>query len=227
MKFLAAFLFAFLIAVPGAHAQTSLEASLDTDVEVRGQSEDNRNDDKSADDIASSTDDDGTPDQGSGDRPNVNANVNAGVEVRGNVNAEAHRSVVASFVQSLRATADRDTGISAEVSAVAASQEVSGTATADAMARIEKRSGVMSFLFGTDWKSIGSLRSEIAKAKSDRDRLEATLDNTTDASVRADLEAAIDALDDRQNEIASFVAEHESKFSLFGWFFRLFARAEA
>lgn len=226
MKFLIAFLFAFLTAIPGASAQTSLEANLETDVEVRGQSDDTRNNDQ-ADDTASSTDDDGTADQGSGDRPTLNANVNVGAAVRGNVNAEEHRSAVASFVQSLRATADRDTGIGAEVSAVAQSQEASGTATADAMARIEKRSGVMSFLFGTDWKIIGSLRSEIAKAKSDRDRLEATLDNTTDASVRADLEAAIDALDTRQNEIASFVAEHESKFSIFGWFFRLFARAEA
>lgn len=227
MKFLAAFLFAFLIAVPGAGAQTTLEANLETDVEVRGQSEGNQNEEQQADDSTTATDDDGTADQGSGDRPTLNANVNAGAAVRGNVNAEEHRSAVASFVQSLRATADRDTGIGAEVSAVAQSQEASGTATADAMARIEKRSGVMSFLFGTDWKSIGSLRSEIAKAKSDRGRLEATLDNTTDASVRADLEAAIDALDTRQNEIASFVAEHESKFSLFGWFFRLFARAEA
>lgn len=217
-------MFAFLIAVPSAWAQTSLNATVGADVEVRA---DGRTDDTPAAENETPTDDDGTQEQGSGDRPSVNANANATAEVRGNANAETHRSAVASFVQSLRATAERDTGIGAEVSAVAQSQETSGTATADAMARIEKRSGVMNFLFGTDWKTIGSLRSEIAKAESDRARLEAALDNATDASVRADLEAAIDSLDTRRNEIALFVAEHESKFSLFGWFFRLFARAEA
>jgi hypothetical protein len=156
-----------------------------------------------------------------------NKGASANASTTGQLTAEAHRSSVASFVQSLLSVADRDGGIGAEVRAVAQSQQESASTTAEAVAKVEGRSKVMTFLFGSDWKNLGSLRSEAAKAAADMKKLEAALDDATSASVRADLEAQITVLKEQQEELVSFIAEHESSFSLFGWFTKLFVKAEA
>ena len=133
-----------------------------------------------------------------------------------------HRSAVAAFVQSLLRVADRDGGIGAEVRAVAQSQNDSASTTAEAIAKVENRSKFWSFLFGTDWKNIGMLRSELAKSDSDAERLETALANATDASVKADLQAQITALKAEQAKVETFVEAHEKSFSLLGWFTKLF-----
>src|SRR3989338_6929252 len=93
-------------------------------------------------------------------RSNAGANANASTTAndRGELTSEEHRSVVASFVQSLRAVANRDGGIGAEVRAVAKSQNDGDTTTTDAIAKVEGRSAFKTFLIGTDWESIGMLR---------------------------------------------------------------------
>jgi hypothetical protein len=146
--------------------------------------------------------------------------------MKGSEVSEMHRSAVAAFVKSLLHDADRDGGIGAEVRAVAQSQNDAASTTADAMLKVEGRSKVMSFLFGTDWKHIGTLRSQIAKTDADAARLEAAIARTTDASVKADLEAQLSALTAEQANVKAFVDAHASSFSLFGWFTKLFVSAD-
>lgn len=138
-----------------------------------------------------------------------------------------HRSTVAAFVQSLLRVANRDGGIGAEVRAVAQSQNESASTTAEAIAKVESRNRFMSFLFGTDWKNVGTLRSELARADADVDRLEAALAEATDASVKADLQMQITALKAQQEKIETFVEAHEKSFSLLGWFTKLFVSTSA
>jgi hypothetical protein len=158
---------------------------------------------------------------------NANANASTTANDRGELASEAHRSAVASFVQSLRAVANRDGGIGAEVRAVAKSQNDSDATTTDAIAKVESRSAFKTFLLGTDWESIGMLRSQIARDSADVKRLQAAHDKTTDVTVRADLGTQIDVLKAEQAKIEAFVTLHESTFSLFGWFTRLFVSADA
>ncbi|MDP3402940.1 MAG: hypothetical protein Q8S35_03245 [bacterium] len=167
-------------------------------------------------------------------RGNSEAQVNAGnkggnasTTTRGQITAESHRSMVATFVQSLLSVADRDRAIGTEVRAVANSQNDSASTTVEAMTKVEKRSNILDFLFGTDWKNAGAVRSNIAKSNADIQRLENTLSKTTDASVRADLEAQISLLKDELVKLDGFVTENEQSFSLFGWFTKLFVKTEA
>ena len=133
-----------------------------------------------------------------------------------------HRSAVAAFVQSLLRIANRDGGIGAEVRAVAQSQNESASTTAEALAKVESRSKLWAFFFGTDWKNVGKIRSELAKTGSDARRLETALSQATDASVKADLTAQLTALKAEQAKVEAFVESHENSFSLLGWFTKLF-----
>jgi hypothetical protein len=153
-------------------------------------------------------------------------NGNAPTSVSGNLTAETHRSAVATFVQTLRATAARDGGIGAEVRAVAQAQNDAASTTIDAMTKLEKRSNVVSFFLGTDWKSVGTIRRAIAQNQADVKNLEKSLSLTTNASVRAELEAEIETLRNAGEDLENFVTSHEAKFSLFGWFTKLFVQAE-
>ncbi len=144
--------------------------------------------------------------------------------VSGNLTAEAHRSAVATFVQSLRTTADRDGGIGMEVRAVAQSQSDAASTTADAMTKIENRSKVVSFFLGTDWKSVGAIRSAIAQNNADVRSLEKAAALATDPSVRAELESEIETLQGTRVALEGFVTSHEEKFSLLGWFTKLFVK---
>jgi len=158
----------------------------------------------------------------------VGTNANASTSAEKNTpsgKAEEHRSRVSTFVHSLLSVADRDAGIGAEVRAVAQAQNDSASSTAKAIAKLENRSKLATFLFGTDWKNVGMLRSEITRTDKDIARLEAASQKTTDAEVRTDLEVQIQALKAEHATLEAFVAARESSFSLFGWFTKMFASA--
>jgi len=145
-------------------------------------------------------------------------------KVQGQLNAEAHRSTVATFVHSLLSIADRDGGIGAQVRVVAQKQNDSASTTAAAMTKIENRGKLTSFLFGTDYKSLGELRSELSTTSANITHLRDLLANATSDAIKAELTAQIQALEDIQAKIEAFIDAHESSFSLFGWFTKQFAR---
>lgn len=150
------------------------------------------------------------------------ANVNAN---QGNdqLNGAEHRSAVATFVQSLLNVADREEGgIGDQVRVIANAQNDSKDDVADAIDKIHNRSKVKTFLIGTDYKNIGQLRSEMVKTENQIDQLNKLLDQTTDADDKITLQAQIQALGQEQQKINDFLKANESKFSLFGWFVKLF-----
>lgn len=144
---------------------------------------------------------------------------------RGGMMSESHRSVMASFVKSLLADSERDGGIGEEVRAVAQSQQEAASTTVDAIAHMENRNAMMSFFLGTDWRSVGMLRSQIAKNEADLARLQAAIASSTDAGVKANLEAQVTVLSAEQNRIQAFIDAHANRFSLFGWLTKLFVGA--
>lgn len=212
-------LFAFILTVltiPTAYArEIAVDATTNANVRVQiGNTATGAQDDTEA-----------TSSTNRGSETHVGASTTA--HVSGEATAESYRSAVATFVQSLLQTADRDGGIGVQVRAVAQSQRGSASTTAEAMTKVENRSKLASFLFGPDWKNIGVLRSTIARDTADLRSLEVAQKSTTNASVRVDLKSEIDTLKAEQQKIQDFVAAHEKSFSLFGWFTKLFVKTDA
>lgn len=141
----------------------------------------------------------------------------------GKINADMHRSEVASFVKSLLLLADRQGGIGAEVRVVAQEQSVTASTTAAAMEKADKKGKVSTFLFGSDYKSLGELRSSMTVTSNSIARLTNLLDRTVGSSDKAELQLQIDALKATQAEVSAFIETKESSFSLFGWLVKPFA----
>lgn len=153
-----------------------------------------------------------------------NATSSVRIEVKGNatstkakLNAETHGSAVVAVVKALLAAANRDGGIGTEVRLVAQSQNDSASTTMKAMEKLEKRGLLMRLLFGSDYKNIGQLRSEMAKTENDIDKLANLALQATNAEVKAELLTQIEALKNSQIKMEAFVKANESSFSLFGW----------
>ncbi len=157
---------------------------------------------------------------------NGNANVNASTtaNTQGKLMSEEHRSVVATFVKSLISASDRVGGIGAEVRVVAMAQNDSASTTANSIAKIENRGSFKTFLIGSDYESIGMIRSAMASTDANIDKLNNLLANTTNLSARAEIAGQIQVLRDEEVKLEAYLEANESKFSLFGWFRKLFVK---
>lgn len=139
------------------------------------------------------------------------------------INGEEHRSTVSTFVQSLLNVADREQGgIGDQVRAIATEQNDSKDNVANAIDKIKNRNELKTFFIGTDYKNVGQLRKEMVKTQNQIDKLNILLSQTTNADDQVTLLAQIQVLEQQQQKINDFLKINENKFSLFGWFVRLF-----
>ena len=141
---------------------------------------------------------------------------------KGKEMSEQHKSNVANVVQDLTELAGKDQNIGEDVRAVAQEQASSSERAIEAMQAVEARGGFKTFLIGTDYKNIGALRSEVVTTQNSIDRLTKAMDRATDDAVKADLETQIKALQETNTNALNFIQTNESRFSLFGWFVKLF-----
>lgn len=153
-----------------------------------------------------------------------NATSSSRTEVKGNdtsagakLKSETHGSEVVAIVKALLEIANRDLGIGAEVRVIAQSQNDSASTTLKAVTKVEKRGVLKRIFFGSDYKNIGQLRSEMVKTQNDIEKLEKLVPRATDAEVKADLNIQINVLKATQVKLATFIKANESSFSLFGW----------
>ncbi len=142
----------------------------------------------------------------------------------GDLNGESHRSTVASFVQSLLSIANREGGIGSEVRTIAKAQNDSASTSAKAITETNDRGGFRTFLFGTDYKNLGILRSEMITTDNNILKLKNLLDRAVDASDKIELSAQIKVLENTQIKIAAFIKAHEDSFSLLGWLVKPFSK---
>lgn len=140
----------------------------------------------------------------------------------GSAKAEEHRSAVANLAMKLAQTADKDGGIGEEIRVVAKEQAESSERAAEAIKNVETRSSLKTFLIGTDWKSVGALRSEMVTTENHINRLMAAKERASTDLVKNEIQAEINALQTVRTNINSFIAANESKVSLLGWLVRLF-----
>src|SRR3989344_6316235 len=139
---------------------------------------------------------------------------------KGKTMSEEHRSKVASVVSDLTQLAGKDKNIGEEVRQVAQDQGDSEERITASMEKVEKRGKFRTFFFGTDYKSIGALRSELVTTDNHITRLTQAKNRTDDVQVKAELQTQITALEEAKSSVELFIKENESKFSLLGWLVR-------
>lgn len=141
---------------------------------------------------------------------------------QGQINAEQHRSAVANFVQSLLQVADREGGIGQQVRVIAQQQNQSASTTIQAMEKAQTRSKIKTFFFGSDYKNLGTLRSEMVQTRNRLEQLNRLMENLQNEGDKTELQNQIRTLEQEQIRIEGFIKAEEGKFSLFGWLVKLF-----
>jgi len=142
--------------------------------------------------------------------------------VSGTSTSEQHRSAVADVAQKLKEVAEKDGSISEEVKQVAQEENDTSEKIKEKMEEVENRSSFRTFLFGSDYRNLGALRSELVTTANHIDRLTKSLDRMTSSTLKTELETQITELEAIETKAENFVKANESKFSLFGWLVRLF-----
>lgn len=135
---------------------------------------------------------------------------------------EQHRSVVASFVQTLWNSSVRLNGIGDKVREVAQEQSSSSEKVSNIIDTVNSRNALKTFLIGSDYKNLGVLRSAIASTTNNLNQLNKELDKIATTSDKTAITNEINSLQAEQVILNDFVKNNENKFSLFGWFVKLF-----
>ncbi len=138
------------------------------------------------------------------------------------INAEQHRSSVANFVQSLLQVADREGEMGQQVRVIAQQQNQSASITIQAMEKVQTRSNIKTFFFGSDYKNLGTLRSEIVQTRNRLEQLNTLMENVQNEGEETELQNQIEILEQEQTKIESFIKAEEGRFSLFGWLVKWF-----
>lgn len=140
------------------------------------------------------------------------------------INAESHRNTVDTFVQSLLAVADRESGIGQELRNIAKEQSDIKDRASDLINAVENRNKVKTFFIGTSYKNLGELRSQMVQTRNQIEQLKRLSEKTENEGDKTELQNQIQALELEQTNINNFITQNESKFSLFGWVVKLFRK---
>jgi hypothetical protein len=141
------------------------------------------------------------------------------------VNGEMYRNTVSNVVQELLEVADNTKGgIGEQVRVIAQEQEKTREQVADQIESIQQRNGIKTFLIGTNYRNLGALRSEMVNTENRLKQLNNLMEQTQNQSDQDTLQLQIQTMQAEQERINSFIQTNESKFSLFGWFVKLFVK---
>jgi hypothetical protein len=140
------------------------------------------------------------------------------------ITGEQHKDFVKKFTESLMTVGNQDKKIGDQVREIASAQHENDDDVAQALDEVQNRGKFKTFLFGSDYKNIGKIRSESAQTAQRITQLEKIAADTTDQSTKDALTQQVQSIKDEQQKLDTFVTEHEHVFSLFGWFTKLFAK---
>lgn len=132
----------------------------------------------------------------------------------------AHRNT--GIANELNKIADRVDNVGKELREIAKEQNDSEEKVAEAFETVENRSGFKTFFLGTDYKNLGTLRSALVTTDNHINRLTRAKELGINSRTVADLDEQIALLQTEKSEIEDFIKENEERFSLFGWFVKLF-----
>lgn len=141
------------------------------------------------------------------------------------INTEEHRSIVANFVQDLLKIASRsEGGIGEQVRIIAQEQNDVDEKVIKAIEKVQKKNKIKRILIGSDYKNLGELRSEMVQTRNRIEKLTGLIEDMEDGVDKTKIQERIQQLEQDKIKIEEFVQAHEDKFSLFGWFTKLFSK---
>lgn len=137
---------------------------------------------------------------------------------------QLYRSRVANVVEELLKSADRLGGLGETIRNIAREQNQAATTTLQLMEKIRNRSRIKEILFGSDYKNLGELRSQLVRLRNRLEQLNQLKERITNEGERTFLENQIRVLEEEQAKIENFLKEKENQFSLLGWIRKLFKK---
>lgn len=140
------------------------------------------------------------------------------------LSGEEHKNDVENFVESLLKVAEHEKEIGEKVREVAHEQDDLASTTAKVIEEVNSRSKVATFFFGSDYKNLGQLRSELVTTENNIQELKTLSSKASSATDKAELENQAKALEEAKAKVDAFITEHENTFSLFGWVVKMFAK---
>ncbi len=160
-----------------------------------------------------------------GDNEDDQKDVNDDQDEDNQLDGQEHLGVINDSVQNLLELADKEDGeVSDKIKEIAKEQDVNKDTVSKEIDQIHNRSKIKTFLIGTDYENVGQLRSEMVKTSNQIDQLNGLLDQTKKVENKTALEAQIKVLEQEQQKIGDLLVANESKFSLFGWFMKMFSK---
>lgn len=137
---------------------------------------------------------------------------------------EQRRSRVASAVQEMLAVAERNLGIGQQVRIIAQNQNQEQGEMEGALQAAKKRSGVVKFFIGPNYKELKEVEDRLENHKNRLEELKGLreqLENSADAEV---LTQQIQIMEQVGAELENEVNKEKQGISLFGWLFRWMAK---
>lgn len=152
-------------------------------------------------------------------------------KTKGTTNSQLHKEKSEEVVKALKeATKEQKTAgkteVSNQIQEVATEQEQTQAETVDAIAEVESRGKVKTFLIGTDYKNLGQLRSSLVHNRNEIRKLTKSLTLVLTTEEKALIEAQLLTLTQERERIKTVITTNESSFSLFGWVSRFLTNYE-
>jgi hypothetical protein len=140
------------------------------------------------------------------------------------VNLAERQSMVAQAVQGLLDLANMEPRIGEKIRVIAQEQNQAQEKIDNQINTIQTRNKVKTFLFGTDYKSANELRKEMTATENQINELNQLKEQIQNENHAIILQDQVGLLEQEKNKIQAFVNDNEDKFSLFGWFIKIFVK---
>jgi hypothetical protein len=142
----------------------------------------------------------------------------------GQIDLAGRQSMVAQAVQGLLDLARMEPGLGEQIKVIAQEQNQSQEKVMNQINAIQTRNKVKTFLFGTDYKSANELRKEMTATENQIDELNQLKEQIQNENHKVILEDQVQLLEQEKIKLQAFVEDNEDKFSLFGWFVKIFVK---
>ena len=156
------------------------------------------------------------PVQNQGEEQKIQNQINQNQESQG----EQRRSRVANAIQEMLAIAERNSDIGQQIRTIAQNQNQEQEEMEGALQVTKKRSGVIKFLIGPNYKELKKVETRLENHKNRLEELKGLrnqLEDNTDAEV---LTQQIQIMEQIGAELENEVNKEKQGISLFGWLFR-------
>ena len=142
----------------------------------------------------------------------------------GQIDIAGRQSMVAQAVQGLLDLARMEPGLGEQIKVIAQEQNQSQEKVMNQINTIQTRNKVKTFLFGTDYKNANELRKDMISTENQINGLNQLKEQIQNENHKVILEDQVQLLEQEKIKLQTFIEDNEGKFSLFGWFVKIFVK---